>query len=178
METKVDACQWQADERGTWLRVLVQNGQEARAYAQANADKPLRLKLTKWREKRSHTANSYAWILLGKLSEKLHIPPEDIYRNLIRDVGGNYTAVKVAATACESLRRNWEANGIGWVSEVLGAAGPGMLDVLLYYGSSQYDSAQMGRLIDLIIEECRQQDIEYLTPQELSMMLDDWSQTR
>ena len=47
----------------------------------------------KYRKKRSLDANGFAWTLLDRLSEKLRIPKERIYRSLIRDVGGNCTAV-------------------------------------------------------------------------------------
>ena len=32
----------------------------------------------------------------------------------------------------------------------------------------------MARLIDLIIAECRENDIEYLPPDQLAAMLEDW----
>jgi hypothetical protein len=57
-------------------------------------------------------------------------------------------------------------------------SGPGKVDVMLYYGSSTYDSAQMGRLIDLIIEECKQNDIEYLPPEKLAAMLGEWDEQK
>lgn len=59
--------------------------------------------------------------------------------------------------------------------DVIGAGiKTGTLDVALYYGSSVYDTAQMARLIDLIIAECRENDIEYLPPDQLAAMLEDW----
>lgn len=36
------------------------------------------------RGKRSREANSYAWVLLDKLAAKMHIPKEDIYREIIK----------------------------------------------------------------------------------------------
>ena len=47
------------------------------------------------REKRSREANSYAWVLLDKLGAKMHIPKEDIYRELIKNIGGNSEIVCV-----------------------------------------------------------------------------------
>ena len=46
------------------------------------------------------------------------------------------------------------------------------LDV--YKRQSQYDTAQMSRLIDLIVQECRQQGIETATPQELARYKEAW----
>ena len=177
METKALRIDWQPDKEGnTWLHLLVEDGFAARKYATDNADKPLRVKLSRWTEKRSLSANSYAWLLLGKLSEKLGIPPEEIYWRLIPDVGGNYTAVRVPLSGLDMLRRTWGNNGLGWRVTVLGASGPGMVDVLMYYGSSVYDTAQMARLIDLIIAECKEQGIEYLPPDKLAAMLEDWDE--
>lgn len=177
METRADVVRWSVDQDGTWLNLLVQDGQSARWYAEANKGKPLRVKLTKWTEKRSLTANAYAWTLLGKLSAVLNIPPEEIYRQLIPDVGGNSTVVSVPLDGLEMLRKTWARNGMGWILDVVGVGDtPGMIDVMLYYGSSVYDSAQMARLIDLIIAECRENDIEYLPPDKINAMLEAWNE--
>lgn len=174
METRASRISWSIDNDGTWLHMLVQNGKDARAYAESHKGKPLRVTFKEWREKRTLSANAYAWTLLGKLSGVLGIPPKKIYRELIRDVGDNYTTVRVQATAAATLRRQWEANGLGWITEIIGASGPGCVDVALYAGSSSYNTKQMARLIDLIIEECRENNIEYLPPDKLATMLEVW----
>lgn len=175
MEAKALKTRWAVDQDGTWLHLLMEDGQEARFYAESHKDKPLRLKLTEWREKRSLSANAYAWVLLGRLSGALHLPPEEIYRQLIPDVGDNYTAVTVDLTGLNKLRETWGSNGKGWLVEVLGAGvKTGTVDVALYYGSSVYDATQMARLIDLIIAECRENGIEYLPPEQLAALLETW----
>lgn len=174
METKAEKIGWSIDQEGTWLHLLISDGQAARTYAEGT-DKPQRVKITNWREKRSLSANAYAWALLGKLSAALHLPPEEIYRQLIPDVGGNYTAVTVDLTGLNKLRETWGNNGKGWLVDVIGAGvKPGTVDVALYYGSSVYDTAQMARLIDLIVDECRENGIEYLPPDQLAAMLEAW----
>lgn len=174
METRADKIGWSIDQNGTWIHLLVADGYTARAYAEGT-DKPQRVKLTNWRDKRSLSANAYAWTLLGKLSAALHLPPEEIYRQMIPDVGDNYTAVTVDLQGLGKLRETWGNNGKGWLVDVIGAgAKTGTLDVALYYGSSVYDTAQMARLIDLIVAECRENGIEYLPPDQLSAMLEDW----
>lgn len=178
METRADRINWSIDQEGTWLHLLVADGQKARAYAEGT-DKPQRVKLTNWREKRSLSANAYAWVLLGKLAAVIGGKPEDIYRQLIPGVGDNYTAVTVDLAGLSKLRETWGSNGKGWLVDVIGAgAKTGTLDVALYYGSSAYDTAQMARLIDLIISECRENDIEYLPPDQLAAMLEDWNGER
>ena len=43
-----------------------------------------------------------------------------------------------------------------------------------FYGSSTYDTAQMPRLIDLLIGECREQGIETKRPAELAALMEEW----
>lgn len=122
------------------------------------------------KEKRSREANAYAWVLLDKLSEKLHIPKEDIYRAIIKNIGGNSEIVCVQDKAVERLCEGWKRNGIGWVTDILESKIDGCTNVILYYGSSTYNTSQMHRLIELIIQECQQQDIETLTPEEIARL--------
>ena len=43
-----------------------------------------------------------------------------------------------------------------------------------YYGSSTYNTKQMARLIDSIVEDCKAVGIETLTPATLDAMKDAW----
>jgi hypothetical protein len=45
-----------------------------------------------------------------------------------------------------------------------------------YYGSSTYNTKQMSRLIDAIVEDCKEMDIETLTPRELDAMKSRWGE--
>lgn len=122
------------------------------------------------KEKRSREANAYCWALLDKLAEKLHIAKEDIYRSLIKNIGGNCETVCVQDKAVARLCEGWRRNGIGWVCDTFASKLDGCTNVILYYGSSTYDSAQMHRLIELVVQECEQQEIETLTPEELAKL--------
>ena len=122
------------------------------------------------KEKRSREANDYAWTLLDKLAEKLHISKEDIYRDLIKNIGGNSETVCVQNKAVKRLCDGWKRKGIGWVTDTFESKIEGCTNVILYYGSSTYDTAQMHRLIELIVQECKEQDIETLTPKELERL--------
>lgn len=122
------------------------------------------------KEKRSREANAYCWVLLDRLAEKLHIPKEDIYRDLIKNIGGNSEIVCVQNKAVERLCEGWKRNGIGWVTDTFESKIDGCTNVILYYGSSTYDSAQMHRLIELIVQECKEQDIETLTPEQIARL--------
>ena len=48
--------------------------------------------------------------------------------------------------------------------------------MMSYIGSSDYDTAQMSRLIDLIVQDCKAQGIETLTPDKLDAMKVKWGE--
>lgn len=50
----------------------------------------------------------------------------------------------------------------------------GCVNVVLYFGSSTYDTAQMSRLIDLCVQDCKQVGIETMTPAELEALVERW----
>ena len=130
--------------------------------------------LKPFRHKRSLDANAYCWVLLDKLSVAMKRPKVELYRSFIPDIGGNCTAVTIPKQEAEALRRGWERDGLGWVTEEMKCVYPGYTTVLFYTGSSDYDSAQMSRLIDLVVQECKAQGIETMTPEQLLRLKENW----
>ena len=76
--------------------------------------------------------------------------------------------------AVDTLVKGWEHNGLGWCAETFPSKLKGCTNVILYYGSSEYDTAQMSRLIDLVVNDCKEQGIETMTPEQLENMLNTW----
>lgn len=132
------------------------------------------VEVKEYRPRRSLDANAYCWVLLDKLAEKTGVPKSDIYRNLIREIGGNNDTVCCVERAVDKLCESWHKNGMGWQAEVGDSKLDGCKTVTLYYGSSTYDTRQMSRLIDLVVQECQQQGIETKTPRELALLKEEW----
>lgn len=155
--------------------VTFQLNEEAREMVDdlKGADK-LTIKVGKFSKKRSMDANAYCWVLLSKLAEKLKIPKTEIYRNAIKEIGGNSDTVCIQNHAVESLCDGWSRNGIGWITDTFPSKIEGCTNVVLYYGSSTYDTAQMSRLINNIVEECQIQGIETRSQEELDSLLKAW----
>lgn len=130
----------------------------------------------KKRKSRSLDANAYCWVLIDKLSEKLRIPKIQVYREAIRDIGGNAFIGPFQDKDIEGIQKFWSKHGLGWITEVVPSKIPGCQNVIFYYGSSEYDTKQMSRLIDLIIDECKAQGIETLTPDEIARMKASWGE--
>ena len=134
------------------------------------------VELKPFRAKRSLDSNAYAWVMIDKLSEKLNIPKVTIYRNIIKDVGGNNETVCVTNDAVERLCEGWRKNGLGWLTETFPSKLEGCTNVILYFGSSTYDTSQMHRFLDLLIEACKEQGIDTITPNEKARLLALWEQ--
>ena len=81
-------------------------------------DKDKQYEVKEYKPKRSLDSNAYCWLLLGKLQDELHIKKEDIYRDLIRNIG-SYVIVPVKNEAVERFRESWSKNGIGWITETM-----------------------------------------------------------
>ena len=123
--------------------------------------------------KRSLSANAYAWVLMNQLAEKINRPVLDIYRDLIRDIGDTSDIVTIPAEAVEMFKRGWESKGDGWQAQLIDTMttpNGSYSTVQCWYGSSVYDSSQMHRLIELIVQECQQQGIPTLTPDEIARL--------
>lgn len=130
--------------------------------------------IEKTKKKRSLDANAYAWVLLDKLSSALHIPKEELFRHSIKEIGGVSDTLCVQDDAVDRLRSAWSKNGIGWQSDTMPSKLPGCTNVILYYGSSTYDTAQMSRLIDNIVQDCKAVGVETMTDEELSRLVEGW----
>lgn len=136
-------------------------------------DKELEVTVKPYRAKRSLNANAYCWELIGKLAESMNLPARDIYRHAIKQVG-IYRDIEVVEDAAKTLQYIWADRGIGWVSEKVDDTDKGVI-IRLYYGSSCYNSKQMSRLIDFIVQDCNELGIETKTPKELALLIEDWN---
>lgn len=81
-------------------------------------DNTKQYELKEYKQKRSLDSNAYAWVLLGKLQDKLHIPKEDIYRDLIKNIG-SFEIIPVKNEAVERFRQAWSNHGLGWLTETM-----------------------------------------------------------
>ena len=127
-----------------------------------------------FREKRSLNANAYAWTLIGKLAEKMNLPSLEVYRGYIKEMGV-YRDIEITESAENTMKTVWTAYGLGWIAEKVDfAEREGFITLRLYYGSSVYNSKQMNRMIDSIVQDCKEQGIETMTPDEIALLKARW----
>lgn len=138
----------------------------------------LSIKAEKKRKKRSLDANDYLWVLCTKITEKLQdgktmVTKEEVYRKHIEAVG-KFEPLAIHEDAVERFFQVWQRNGTGWLVKVVDSKLDGCKKVFAYYGSSVYDTKEMGRLIESVIEDCRALNIETMPPAELDALLTEW----
>lgn len=167
---------WTMDAAGDWL--CIQTNKARQVLGALKEGQVYDVEIKEHREKRSLDANAYFWVLVDRLAEKIRIPKTDIYRRYIREIGGNNETVCIPDKGVEKLRREWERNGDGWQTSTMPSKLPGCTNVVLYYGSSTYDTAQMSRLIDMAVQDCQEQGIETLPPDKLAGMMEEWGCTK
>lgn len=171
-----DGFRWSADSDGEWLSIRALG---AKQFCESlDQNKKYDVDIKEHREKRSLDANAYCWVLIGKLAAKLLVPPNEVYRQYIQDIGGNYTIVPVKEDRIDHWERIWCSGHVGRMVKDLGPCRTldGYHNIMSYIGSSDYDTAQMSHLIDLIVQDCKAQGIETLTPDKLSAMKVKWGE--
>lgn len=158
------------------MTFAVNERQEAmNGYDELRGIEKLAIEVKPYRQKRSLDANSYFWVLCGKLAAKMGQNKTDIYRHLIREIGDNFEMLPIRDDAVDAFIKRWGAGRLGWICDIVGPSKlAGYTVVCAYYGSSTYDSKQMSDLIHCTIEECKEQGIQTETPEEIANMLSLW----
>lgn len=141
-------------------------------------NKEYTITIKEFKQKRSLSANAYFWLLCDKLASRIHESKTAIYQEYIKNIGGVSDEVKVTARAAERFRQVWSANGLGFQVEFLTdpreCEPDEKIEAIAYYGSSTFDTEQMSRLIDMVVQDCKTFGIETKDPAELEQLLDEW----
>lgn len=131
-------------------------------------ESPVDVTIKKYREKRSLSANGYAWQLMTQIAQKMETPTtkEEVYDIMLKRYGqcGLVTIQKDKAEQALRAFDHWEVKGEGTTN------GKEFIHVMVYVGSSQYDTKEMSIFIEGIVDEAKALDIETMTPQELAML--------
>ena len=129
----------------------------------------------RYRKKRSLDANAYAWVLIDKIAAKKRIPKAEVYRNAIREIGGVSDFVTVKKNCVKRLQETWTKNGTGWQVEDIGGNTPGWTNLILYYGSSVYDTKQMSDLIESLVQDAQALGIETKSPEYIKSLMEEYN---
>ena len=132
--------------------------------------KPGDYEITKAKQKRSLNANSYCWVLIGKIGDVLRMSKEEVYFDMLKAYGQG-GAISVEERFCDNFKRTYKYHESLGKSQLKGKT---FEHFRFWVGSSEYDTKEMSILIDGIVQEAKQLDIETLTPMELARLKDEW----
>lgn len=164
------------DNDGTWLKLLVfpADAQKARKAVLKQRECIYSAELKEHREKRSLDANAYFWRLLDELAYSLGEPKEALYLRYVKECGP-FRDFSLTEEEAGTFRTAWSMLGTGWPTEQVDYSEDGeRIIIRAYYGSSTYNTKQMSRLIDNVVQDCKAVGIETLPPDKLDLMKEEW----
>lgn len=169
---------------GGWLMVKPEREDigKAMALVRKHKDRLYDMDVREHRKKRSLDANAMLWSLINQMSSVLRIPPDEIYQGYIPDVGDNFTWHPEKPETVKQFSEGWCRGHIGRMVDDVGPCRlPDLRGYRLlkcYYGSSEYDVPTFSRLLDLVIQDCKNIGIETMSERERSLLLEEWGKTR
>ena len=121
------------------------------------------------KKKRSKNSNSYFWELLQQLCEELNIDIIEEYKKRVKELG-IFQTFELSNENVPTFVRLWEEKGIAFFTEKVEEIGNKTI-INAYYGSSSYNSKQMSRLIDNLVQDCRSVGIQTLEDIEIEELI-------
>lgn len=156
---------------------MIGSGEQIIAYLYAQDDRAKLWDLTEHREKRSLDSNAYFHVLCDKLRQKLGMSMARCKNHLIADYGQieyiDDEPLIYKTNAPEDRMMELETTHTKCV-KVGEENGHKVYFYRVYRGSHTYNTAEMSRLIDGTIQECKQQGIETATPDQIAQMAALW----
>lgn len=123
-----------------------------------------------YKEKRSNKANKYFWELLGQLCLEMGLDTIEEYKKRVRQLGV-FRYWEIDKDNVATFNKMWSDNGIAWFTDIVDIAENGKIGINAYYGSSSYNTKQMAKLIDGVVQDCKAIGIETETPENIKSLL-------
>lgn len=128
----------------------------------------LKVIITKFFEKRSLNANSYAWHLITELANVMRISKEEMYFLKLKDYGQSELVLITNKANPTKYFKYFSEEGCTKVK------GKDYVWYKVYKGTSEYDRREMSIFIDGLVQDCKEQDIETKPKAEIESLLKEW----
>ena len=122
------------------------------------------------KKRRSLNANSYAWLIITEIANKLRISKEEVYLQMLKRYGQS-SVISIVDEAVPQFMRSVkyaEEFGKGTIN------GKEFTHIKVYMGSSEMDTKEMAILIDGIVSEATDLKIPTMTPGEIERIKEQW----
>lgn len=139
-------------------------------------DNKISIEIKKYRKPRSLDANKYFWKLLQEVCEYKDIDTIEDYKRRVKELG-IFKQFKIMTQDVKTFEKIWTDRGIAWFCEISDTEYIGDTEFKIinaYYGSSSYNSKQMSRLIDNLVQDCKAAGIETKSDAEINSLLESW----
>ena len=137
----------------------------------------LKIEAKRYIKKRTTNANNYFWKLLQELCEIAETDTIEEYKKRVKELG-IFRRFKIETENIKTFKRMWTAQGIAWFCEIADTTYIGDTEFKIinaYYGSSSFNSKQMARLIDGVVQDCKPYGIETRSQAEIDSLLKEWN---
>lgn len=132
------------------------------------------IEIKPYRERRSRDANAYFHVLVDKLRQKLNISFTSCKNMLISSYGQILFIDDAPATIKSNIPPEYVQEIESEHMKLIQVDADGVYWYRLYRGSHSYNTYEMSILIEGTIAECKAQDIETATPNEIARMMAVW----
>ena len=129
-----------------------------------NLDKEKLYEIKEHKQKRSLSQNSYAWVLINELANKMRMSKEEMYIQLLED----YSQCLMIP-----VEKGKKPNGYFKYYKYIATTSINGKEADYYKvfkGSSEFNTEEMSIFLDGIIQECNNLGINTLTLQEIALM--------
>lgn len=130
----------------------------------------LDIKAAKHRKRRSLDANGMLWACLSEMAAVLRTDKWDVYLLMLKRYG-KFTYICVKANVVDAVKAQWrECEVIGEVD----INGQTAVQMLCYFGSSTYDTAEFSRLLDGVVSEMQEIGLTPPPSEEMRRAIELW----
>lgn len=130
-------------------------------------NKDLDISFVQHRARRSLDANACLWACLGDIAKAINQDNWSVYL-LMLERYGKFTYILVKPEVVEAVRLQWRETKIVGETQVDGKP---MVQMLCFFGSSTYDSAEFSRLLNGVISEMQEMHLEVPASAEMKAIL-------
>lgn len=130
----------------------------------------LSIEVKPYREKRSLNANAYAWVLIGKIADKIRAGKDEVYLKCLKRYGQSDLISMLSTIPVGCYLKYYEEAGTAMLN------GKEFTHYRVFKGSSEFDTYEMSIFIDGVVSEAKDLGISTETPEELARMKSMWGE--
>ena len=141
---------------------------DARKFIGEMVSKPYVAEIKRFFDKRSLSANAYAWKIITEIANILRHEKDAVYLDMLKRYGQSEIVSVMSTINVTGYFKYYEEIGTGSVK------GIPFTHYKVFKGSSEFDKREMAILIDGIVETAKELDIETRSPAEIERMKAEW----